>query len=290
MQKIRITGVPEHFNYPWLKIIEQQPFLDEGFELVWQEESKGSGAMNKALREGTTDIALVLTESFIKDRIEGNPSKIIGLHIASPLSWGIHLSAKSKENSLEELQDSPFLISRFGSGSHLMAFLLAKEQGWDTAKLKFEVIDNLAGAKKAFENEEAKIFLWEKYTTKPLVDAGLFKRIGEIPTPWPCFVIVAREEGLLINESILCRLRDMVYEYASKMTQNPKFPTIISETYGLKEADVKAWLIQTNWAISPKIKSETISHTMEILYNLSLIQETKETAFFIDMNLIELVK
>jgi len=93
MQKIRIMGVPEHFNYPWLQVIKQQPFLDEGVELLWQEESRGSGAMNKALREGITEIALVLTESFIKDRNEGNPSKIIGLHIASPLNWGIHLSA-----------------------------------------------------------------------------------------------------------------------------------------------------------------------------------------------------
>jgi len=286
MQKIRITGVPEHFNYPWLQVIAQQPFLAAGIELVWQEESKGSGAMNKALREGSADLALVLTESFIKDRAEGNPSKIIGLHIASPLNWGIHLSAKSTKNSLSELSNLPFLISRYGSGSHLMAFLLAKQQAWAIERLQFEVIDNLVGAKKAFENEEAKIFLWEKYTTKPLVDLGLFKRVGEIPTPWPCFVIVAREQIIESQPDILVRLRDMVYAFADKMTQNNDFPAQISKTYGIQEEDVKAWLNQTTWATNHFIPADMIENTWEILKSLHLVQAEKPLIEFIDKSLV----
>jgi ABC-type nitrate/sulfonate/bicarbonate transport system substrate-binding protein len=285
MQKIRITGVPEHFNYPWLQVIAQQPFLAAGIELVWQEESKGSGAMNKALREGSTDLALVLTESFIKDRAEGNPSKIIGLHIASPLNWGIHLSAKSKENTLSELNGVPFLISRYGSGSHLMAFLLAKQQAWAIGKLQFEVIDNLEGAKKAFENNEAKMFLWEKYTTKPLVDSGLFKRVGEIPTPWPCFVIVAREQLIESQPDILVRLRDMVYAFADKMIQNNDFPAQISKTYGIQEEDVNAWLNQTTWATNHVIPADMIENTWKILKSLHLVQAEIPLIEFIDKSL-----
>lgn len=288
MQKIRITGVPEHFNYSWLQVIAQQPFLDEGIELVWQEESKGSGAMNKALREGSTDLALVLTESFIKDRIEGNPSKIIGLHIASPLNWGIHLSAKSKENTLSELNEAPFLISRFGSGSNLMAFLLAKQQGWDIEKLQFEVIDNLEGAKKAFVNEEAKMFLWEKYTTKPLVDSGLFKRVGEIPTPWPCFVIVATEQILGTHAEVLVRLRDMVYAFADKMTQTDDFSATISKTYGIQEEDVNAWLKQTKWSTDNKIEKFTLEDTMDVLLNLGLAEKKIKVKKLVDLKFIDL--
>ncbi|MCH7414288.1 ABC transporter substrate-binding protein [Belliella sp. R4-6] len=289
MKKITITGVPEHFNYPWLKIIEQQPFLDEGYELIWQEETKGSGAMNKALREGSTDIALVLTESFIKDRIEGNPSKIIGLHIASPLNWGIHLSAKSKEESLNELSEVPFLISRFGSGSHLMAFLLAKQQGWDTSKLNFEVIDNLEGAKKAFENEEAKMFLWEKYTTKPLVDAGQFKRVGKIPTPWPCFVIVATENSLSENGLIIEKIRDKVYEFASQMVKNDGFSETLSLRYGISHKDIQQWLTQTKWATDNGIAKKDLEETMDILLGLGLVNEKVLVEGLIDPNLVELV-
>ncbi|MCH7396433.1 ABC transporter substrate-binding protein [Belliella sp. DSM 107340] len=288
MKKITITGVPEHFNYPWLKIIEQQPFLDDGFELVWQEESKGSGAMNKALREGSTDIALVLTESFIKDWIEGNPSKIIGLHIASPLNWGIHLSGKSKEESLDELSEAPFLISRFGSGSHLMAFLLAKQQGWDTNKLKFEVIDNLDGAKKAFGNEEAKMFLWEKYTTKPLVDAGQFKRVGEIPTPWPCFVTVATENSLSENGLIIEKIRDKVYEFASQMVKNDGFSETLSLRYGISHKDIQQWLTQTKWATDNGIAKKDLEETMDILLGLELVERKVEVKQLVDLKYVDL--
>lgn len=289
MQKIRITGVPEHFNFPWVKVIEQQPFLKEGIELEWIEESRGSGAMNRALRDGSTDIALVLTESFIKDRVEGNPSRIIGFHIASPLIWGIHISARSPQSSLTELEDAPFLISRYGSGSHLMAFLLAQREGWASDKLKFEVIDNLDGAKKAFENPEPKMFLWEKYTTKPLVDAGQFKRVGEIPTPWPCFVIVATAAARSKNGYIISRLRDLVYDYASKMILDENFSATISQTYGILEEDVKAWIKQTRWALSPKIESKTIIQTLDILHNLKLTQEIRDADYFLDISMTELI-
>src|SRR5690606_16087806 len=99
MDKISIIGVPEHFNFPWLSVIADQPFIDEGITLEWSDEPKGSGAMNKAIREGRADIAIILTESFVKDKIEGNPGKIIGYHVRSPLIWGIHVSGKSQVES-----------------------------------------------------------------------------------------------------------------------------------------------------------------------------------------------
>src|SRR5690606_14951437 len=113
-----------------------------------------------------------LTESFIKDRIEGNEGKIIGYHVQSPLIWGIHISSKLKFKDTAGLDGSPFLVSRMGSGSHLMAFLLAKQFGWDPRRLNFEVVGDLSGAIKSMESQEPKIFLWEKYTSIPLVKEG----------------------------------------------------------------------------------------------------------------------
>jgi hypothetical protein len=37
--------------------------------------------------------------------------------------------------------------------------------------------------------------MWERFMTKPLVDKGIFRRIG-IVLPWPCFVIAVRDEIL----------------------------------------------------------------------------------------------
>ena len=65
--------------------------------------------------------------------------------------------------------------------------------------MKFEIVGNLTGAREALKNGTAEAFMWEKFTTKPIVDAGEFKRVGESYTPWPCFVIAGREE--VLNQS-----------------------------------------------------------------------------------------
>ena len=146
MKKITVTGVPEHFNFPWLQVVEKQPFLDEGIQLVWKNEPKGSGAMNKSLRDGETDIAIVLTESFIKDKTEGNPALMIGFHIESPLIWGIHGSVRSEIDDISQLGHGDFVISRYGSGSYLMAFLLAKREGWNLDNIDFDISNTENGA------------------------------------------------------------------------------------------------------------------------------------------------
>lgn len=277
MEKVRIVGVPEHFNFPWTEVVNTQPFLDEGILLEWKDEPKGSGAMNKDLREGNVDIAIVLTESFIKDKAEGNPALIIGWHVKSPLIWGIHLSSRSVEETLEEVKDSPFLISRFGSGSHLMAFLLAEREGWEKANLSFEVIGDLEGAKMAFEKPDPKIFLWEKFTTKPWVDKGLFKRIGEIPTPWPCFVIVASEKILEQKPDFVKKLRDQVYHKSEELMKVDGFLNRISKKYGIHLEDIKAWRKQTEWCTNDKINAVLLENTIKVLYQMGLLSSTEIT-------------
>lgn len=225
MKKLTITGVPEHFNFPWIKVVERQPLLAKGLLLEWIDEPKGSGAMNKSLREGTTDLAIVLTESFIKDKIEGNQALIIGYHVESPLMWGIHGAVKSEVNDISEIGHGEFVISRYGSGSHLMGFLLAKREGWNLEMLDFEVVGDLDGAREALQDKINKLFLWEKYTTKPFVDRGIFKRLGEIPTPWPCFVLVANPNILDTHAEIIRDLRDMVYRESKDLLKKPGYPS-----------------------------------------------------------------
>ena len=52
--------------------------------------------------------------------------------------------------------------------------------------MNFEVIKNLDGAVKGLTEGEADYFMWEKFTTKPFVDDGIFRRIDNCPSPWPC--------------------------------------------------------------------------------------------------------
>lgn len=289
MDKIRIVGVPEHFNFPWIKTVEEQPLKEMNISLEWRDEPKGSGAMNKAIRDGQADVAIILTESFIKDKIEGNPGKIIGYHVATPLRWGIHVSSQFKVNHLDEISDSPFLISRYGSGSHLMAFLLAKENNWDASQLQFEVVGDLDGALLAMQADSPKIFLWEKYTTMPYVKKGILDRVGEIPTPWPCFVVVASPDVIARPDQAIKKLMSAVYANSSEIQQNPDLPLTLSTKYGIDEDDIMEWLKQTQWTKQNEIEKSGLMGTMETLLKLGLISTTVGMDELVENKLVNLI-
>ena len=273
MKTLRITGVPEHFYFPWKKVVDSQPFEKDRILLEWSDESRGSGQMNKDLREDKTDIALVLTESFLKDFEAGNPSKMIGFHVKSPLNWGIHICGESPVNSIHEINEPTFLISRKGSGSQLMSYVLAKREGWNSEKLQFKLVNNLPGALEEMTHEKPEMFLWEKYTTKPWVDSQEMKRLGEIPSPWPCFAIIASEKAIEDFGEKLFTLRDLVYQESAKLQTSPTAIEDISKTYELKREDVQEWFAQTTWAVDNKISKSQMVESMKTMKELGIISE-----------------
>jgi len=273
MKTLRITGVPEHFNFPWKKVVATQPFQKDGILLDWTDESRGSGQMNKDLREDKTDIALVLTESFLKDFEAGNPSKMIGFHVTSPLNWGIHISGASPVNTLDDIKKPVFLISRIGSGSQLMSYVLAKREGWNPEKLEFKIVNNLSGALEVMAPDNPEMFLWEKYTTKPWVDSNQMKRIGEVPSPWPCFAIIATNKALAEFGEVLFKLRDLVYEASKNLQTNASSVADISKNYELDATDVKEWFGQTIWAIDAEISGTQLVKSMNTMKELGIISE-----------------
>jgi ABC-type nitrate/sulfonate/bicarbonate transport system substrate-binding protein len=42
-------------------------------------------------------------------------------------------------HSIEDLRRQPIGVSRMGSGSHIMSYVLAMQRGWDLDDLKFEI-------------------------------------------------------------------------------------------------------------------------------------------------------
>ena len=184
MKTVRILGVPEHFNLPWHLAIAEGAFKDRGIDLQWTDVPEGTGKMCQLLSKNETDLAIILTEGIVKSITEGNPVKILQEYIASPLLWGVHVDANSTYRSLEDLRGTTAAISRFGSGSHLMAYIYAKQMDWNTANLKFTLVNNLQGAVDVLAAGQGDYFMWEHFTTKPLVDSGVFRRLGDCPTPW----------------------------------------------------------------------------------------------------------
>lgn len=288
MKTLRVTGVPEHFNFPWKNVIQNQPFLENDIELEWIDESRGSGQMNLALRNEETEVALVLTESFLKDFEAGNPSKMIGYHVISPLIWGIHVGVESKINELADISSPLFYISRPGSGSNLMGLALAERENWNPETLQFEVVSNLPGALEAYKSNPDGLFLWEKFTTKPWVDSKQMKRIGEIPSPWPCFSIIASDKALKEFGQEIYQLRDLVYEEAYRLEKS-KSETIraISIAYELQEKDVKSWISQTKWATTETVSLGDLKKSMQKMVKLGILKESIQPQSFLRIHRVK---
>ncbi|TXE11552.1 ABC transporter substrate-binding protein [Seonamhaeicola algicola] len=271
MKQVNIGGVPEHFNLAWYLTLKDGEYKNEGINLRWHDYYGGTGAMCKALRNKDIDIAVILTEGIVKDIIAGNPSKIVQTFVQTPLIWGIHVAAKSNYKTINDLKGTKAAISRYGSGSHLMAYINAENNQWNLDNdLNFEVIKNLDGAVEGLTNEVADYFLWEKFTTKPLVDNGTFRSVGNCPSPWPCFVIAVREEFIENNETELKTILDIINNTTADFKDIPSIDKTIANRYEQKLEDVQEWLTLTEWS-QEVIDKKTIENVQNKLLKLNII-------------------
>jgi ABC-type nitrate/sulfonate/bicarbonate transport system substrate-binding protein len=276
--KFTIGGVPEHFNLPWHLAIKEGSFEKEGISLTWRDYPGGTGAMTKDLRNGTLDIAVLLTEGMVADIAKGNTAKIISLFVKSPLIWGIHVPAGSAFSDVKQIEGKRYAISRIGSGSHLMAFVDAQQRGWQLREDQLVVVGGLDGAREAFENNKADIFMWERFMTQPLVDQGEFRRIGECLTPWPCFVIAVRKEVLDQFRVLLQKLLQVVYQATKRFKNNPKAAEMVCANFGLTPKDAHDWISLTEWAVDNSFPSGTLDKVVQTLHELHLIEKPVEVA------------
>ncbi|WP_179338612.1 substrate-binding domain-containing protein [Winogradskyella ludwigii] len=273
MKKVNIGGVPEHFNLAWYLTLKNGEYKAEDINLRWHDYYGGTGAMTKALRSGEIDMAVILTEGIVKDIIEGNPSKIVQTFVETPLIWGIHVAANSSFKTIEDIKGTRAAISRYGSGSHLMAYINAKNNDWDLENdLNFEVIKNLDGAVEGLTDGKADYFMWEKFTTKPLVDEGIFRRVGNCRSPWPCFVIAVRQDFIDNNEDDLKTILDIINTTTSEFKSIPSIDITIANRYAQELEDVKEWLSLTEWSQSV-MDNDMIQNVQDQLFNLNIIPE-----------------
>ena len=272
MKTIKIAGVPEHFNLPWHLCIENNEFETEGIDLQWTEVPEGTGKLCQMLRNKETDIAVILTEGIIKDIVAGNPSKIVQVYVDSPLIWGIHVDAKSKYQTLSDLENTKVAISRIGSGSQLMAYVNAHNQGWKTENLQFEIINTIDGAVEALSNGTADYFMWERFMTKPLVDKGVFRRIDDCPTPWPCFVIAVRNEVLENHPETIEKILEIINKTTSEFKEIPSIDKTLSERYHQKQEDIQEWLSLTEWS-QKQLTEQMLNKVQNQLLELSIIDK-----------------
>ncbi|WP_323027914.1 substrate-binding domain-containing protein [Gelidibacter japonicus] len=275
MTTVKIGGVPEHFNLAWYLTLKNGEYKKENINLRWEDYPGGTGAMNEALRTGEIDMAVILTEGIVKDIAEGNPSKVVQVFVETPLIWGVHVAAGSEFKSIEELKGKRCAISRYGSGSHLMAYINAENHNWDLdTDLNFNVIQDLDGAVNALSNGDADYFMWEKFMTKPIVDSGVFRRIGHCPTPWPCFVIAVRNEFLETHENIVKIILEIINNTTIDFKEIPSIDKMIANRYELQLDDVQEWLSLTEWSQS-NVDKATINKVQQKLIKLDILSKQR---------------
>lgn len=273
MKTVNIGGVPEHFNLAWYLTLKNGEYKQEGINLRWKDYFGGTGQMCKALRDKEIDLAVILTEGIIKDIIEGNKCKIVQVFVDSPLVWGIHVANNSRFKTIDDIKGTRAAISRYGSGSHLMAYVNAQNNNWDIDNdLNFEVVKNLDGAVEQLQQGNADYFMWEKFTTKPLVDDGIFRRIDDCPTPWPCFVIAVREYFIIEEREILKTILEIINATTAEFKNIPSIDKTIANRYNQKLEDVQEWLSITEWSQS-QITEEIIEKVQNQLLMLNIISE-----------------
>ncbi|KAI4849865.1 hypothetical protein E4T44_03085 [Aureobasidium sp. EXF-8845] len=267
-ERLRIGYIPEHFSTPLHFAIKHF-----GLEADIKPFPTGTGALTASLKDNSIDVAIGLTEGFIADLGKTNASKetpaykLVGTYVESPLCWAISVGIKSAINNENELNGKRVGVSRIGSGSYVMSYVLADQKGWlEKSKSPFEVVplgDFKALRNGVNEGDKADFFMWEHFTTKKFYDNGELKRVGDIYTPWPSWMIAARDAKDKKLEVMAEKLNQGVLYFREHQEESVEH---ITGTMEYSQEDANAWLKTVKFADNVRgVDSSVVEHTISIL-------------------------
>jgi ABC-type nitrate/sulfonate/bicarbonate transport system substrate-binding protein len=267
-QRVRIGNVPEHFSSPLHIGNKRGVFKKHLVDVELVNCPGGTGEMIKMMQAKELDVVIALTEGLVSAIGKGcDDIAIIGTYVDAPLTWAISAGQLSRHTGVETLRGGTIGISRLGSGSHIMSFVLADQKGWlsddddDEEVFKFEILKDFKGLRDGVNNSAADAFMWEQFTTKPYHDKREVRRIGQITTPWPAFLIAVRKEVLDQDHEMINRLLVGITESCNifmKEKESGQSVDYVAKTYGQKEDDVRAWFKTVRYAPDCTYVSEQV--------------------------------
>ncbi len=164
-----------------------------------------------------------------------------------------------------------------GTGSYVMGFVLADEQGWFTPKEQpFEIIPLLTFEKlrNVVNDGTIDFFMWEHFTSKKYYDNGEIKKVGDIYTPWSSWKIVAstkipQHDDRL--EELFEKLNQGVQYFENNKEEAVKY---ISTELDYSEADAREWLKTVRFTKKTKgVDLGIIQKTVKTLKKAGVIGE-----------------
>ncbi|POR36763.1 Uncharacterized protein TPAR_03057 [Tolypocladium paradoxum] len=285
-QPLRIGFVPEHFSTP-LHFAQKHYALDATLIPF----PSGTGHMVTALRAGDIDVGIGLMEAWIaglgKEGIEGDGGyRLVGTYVETPLCWAISTGAKRPEiTSVDSLKGGKIGVSRIGSGSHVMGFVLADQHGWLSSSTQQPyadtvVLNTFEKLRGAVNSGAADFFMWEHFTSKKHFDAGEIRRVGDIYTPWSSWKIVASTALAPRHGSVDARVKHLfaaldrgVRHFNENQEEAVQY---ISSRLGYTEPDARAWLKTVEFpAKTEGVKPEVVSNCVAILRKAGVLVEGK---------------
>lgn len=288
---LRVGYVREHFSSPLLQYAE----IDAGESFVLVECPSGTGQLISRLNNDEIDVAVALTDPLISGIAKGSEHyKLVGSYVTTPLNWAVITGKDTKYQEIADLQGSTIGISRYGSGSQTMAYVMALQQGWPTEKLEFKVNNDIRGLINSVNDGSTSAFMWEWFTTKPFVDAGEARFIGSVPTPWPSWLIAAHPTRAtpVALRTFLSTLTTYVQTFDSPEKRAQDDVEFIKAKFGYPEADINAWLKTVNWTHDcAAIPSKVISDTLEVLEKAGFIKSPEDgfdVAHFVNTDIARL--
>ncbi|KAF8169757.1 hypothetical protein BJ912DRAFT_912578 [Pholiota molesta] len=278
---LRVGYVREHFSSPLLQFAE----ADDGKTFTLVECPSGTGQLISRLTKDEIDIAIALTDPLISGIANGSKAyKLVGSFVSTPLNWAVTTGTKSKFNSISDLKGTTIGISRNGSGSQTMAYVMALQQGWPTEDLKFQINNDIRGLLDSVNDGSTSAFMWEWFTTKHFVDAGEGRFIGSVPTPWPSWLIAAHPEraSTETTNAFLEGLTKYVIDFDSEKSRASKDVPFIVSKFGYPKEDVEAWLKTVKYPQNcAEIPTKVILDTLGVLEKAGVVKHP-EGGFDID--------
>jgi len=275
--------VPEHFSTPLH--FAQKHF---GLEAQLIPFPSGTGHMITSLRAGEIDVGIGLTEGWVaglgKEDVEGDGGyRIVGTYVETPLCWAISTGPKRPFNNVADIKAGKIGISRIGSGSYVMGYVLADEQGWLTSgsdpfeNVPLQTFEKL---RNGVNDSTVDFFMWEHFTSKKYYDNGEIKRIGEIYTPWPSWQIVASSQVVKSSEGGKDTRLEELFEKIDKGVRyfdknHAEAVRYISTALDYSEADAKEWLKTVKFAGKTKgVDVKVVEKTVEVLKKAGVLKDS----------------
>ncbi|KAH0545268.1 hypothetical protein FGG08_000567 [Glutinoglossum americanum] len=242
----------------------------------------GTGHMIQALKAGEIDVGIGLTEGWVaglgKEGVDDKERyRIVGTYVETPLCWAISTGTNRNDiTSVSDLRGTKIGVSRIGSGSYVMGFVLADTQSWlqPNSEPPFTpaVLGTFSKLRDAVnDGSTADFFMWEHFTSKRYYDNGSIKRVGEIYTPWSSWKIVALPH--LIGDSRLEKMFESIDKGIEHFEgHREEAVEYISTRLDYSKEDATEWLGTVRFAKGVRgVDGQVVEKTIESLRKAGVV-------------------